>query len=107
MRMAKLTILIIAWAASALAGAKPATAQAFEDYVALSEARIRQEVSSGAFLWIDGLPDRQRADVQEQLSRGGVVIQRFHTEDHPRPMAAPGGLIHDWVASVFVPGATL
>jgi hypothetical protein len=107
MRIAKLTVLIVTSAASALAGLKPATTQGFEHYDALTEARIREQVSSGPFLSIDYLPAKDRADALERLAAGEVLIQRLRTYDHGQAIEVPGGLIHHWIATAFIPGTTL
>lgn len=107
MRIAKLTFLILALVASAFAGAKPATNAAFDRYVSLTEQRIAAELAVGPFLSIDRLPERERAEAHEKLSRGEVVIQRLRTEDNGKPIHVPGGLIHHWLATAFIRGATL
>ncbi len=65
------------------------------------------------FLWVDRLPTERRAVAQSQLRAGHVVIERLDAnapdgEDDPtKPILVPGGLIHHWVGTVFIPGATL
>jgi hypothetical protein len=86
---------------------KPATDAAFNRYVRLSEQRMQSDTNSGSFLWVDGLPDHQRQEVQERLKRGEVVTQRLETLDHGAPIGVPDGLIHHWVGLVFIPGAGL
>ena len=42
-----------------------------------------------------------------------MVIERLNTLDqdspsgHEKPVAVPGGMIHHWIGTVFIPGATL
>lgn len=107
MRFGKLAILIPVLAAAADANPRPAANEAFDRYVALTEARINTEEASGLFLSIERLPESEHAELQRRLARGEVVIQKLKTEDHGREIAAPGGLIHHWVATAFIPGTTL
>lgn len=107
MRIAKVLALLISLAGISFAAPKPATNQAFERYVALTEARIQSELSSSQFLSIDRLPTQAHAQARAQLSRGEVIIRRLTTDDHGRKIEVPGSLIHHWLATVFVPGGTL
>jgi hypothetical protein len=86
---------------------KPETAQAFKHYVEVSEQRIASELRSGRFLWIDGLPANQRDSDYGQLRKGEVVIERLATVDQGRSLSVPGGLVHHWTGTVFIPGTTL
>ena len=86
---------------------KQETNSAFNRYVQLSEQRMQNELQSGPFLWMDGLPLQQREDVSEQLKRGEVVTQRLETLEHGTSIPVPGGLVHHWMGVVFIPGANL
>ena len=88
---------------------KPATVQAFNRYVQLTEARISGEVSAPEkFLYVDGLPRERRSQALAALQRGEVLMERLRTTDRSgQTIEAPGGLIHHWLGVVFVPGATL
>ena len=88
---------------------KPATVEAFNRYVQLTEARIKGEVSAPEkFLYVDGLPPERRSQALAALQRGEVLMERLRTTDRPgQTIDAPGGLIHHWLGVVFVPGATL
>ena len=100
-----LGLLVCASAAIAAAGLTPATAAAFERYARLTEQRINTEASKTSdFLWIDTLPQNRRAEVQRGLQQGGVIIERLQTRDGSKDIDVPDGLIHHWVATVFVPG---
>jgi len=82
---------------------KPATAAAFDRYVAAAERRMDADVARPeAFLWLDTLPPARRQEVSEKLRRGEVVTERLRL---PGKIDAPNGLIHHWVGTVFVPGA--
>ncbi len=88
---------------------QPATVQAFNRYVQLTEARINGEVSAPEkFLYVDGLPQVRRSQAMAALQRGEVLMERLRTTDRSgQTIEAPGGLIHHWLGMVFVPGATL
>lgn len=97
------TSLQLAWAEQL----QPETGSAFDHYIQLSEQRMSKELDSGAFLRIDGLPSQQRSADLAQLKNGEVVVERLETLDHGHPIPVPGGLIHHWIGTVFIPGATL
>jgi len=87
---------------------KPDATAGFDRYVRLTEKRMRADLRhGGAFLWVDGLPEARRATVQEQLERGDVVSARLKTNDLTGEIRTPGALIHHWVGTVFIPGASL
>jgi hypothetical protein len=85
----------------------PETTAGFEHYVELSEQRMSQEVNSGPFLRIDGLPQPQRDLDYQQLKTGEVITDRLQTLDHGAPVPVPHGLIHHWIGTIFIPGSTL
>ncbi len=62
---------------------------------------------SGPYLWVERLPPEQRAADEEQLRNGQLVIERLETLDSGKPIPTPGGIIHHWIGTMFVPGATL
>ena len=62
------------------------------------------------YLWVESLPGDRRAAADAQLRAGQVVIERLDTRDPNDPgksIAVPDGMIHHWIGTVFVPGATL
>ena len=61
----------------------------------------------GVFLWIDGLPEAGRDEAYARLQRGEVVSARLQTPDPSGQSSTPGALIHHWVGTVFIPGASL
>jgi hypothetical protein len=84
------------------------TVAAFDRYVHLTEERNETELKRGsALLWIDALPQTERAVAYAALSRGEVQIHQLNALDNGKPIVCPGGLIHHWVGAVFVPGAKL
>src|ERR1700689_2345832 len=87
---------------------QPQTAQAYDRYIDLTTAQVDSELAQmGPYLWVERLPPEQRAASQEQLRIGQLVIERLETLDSGKPIAVPGGIIHHWIGTVFVPGATL
>ncbi len=88
---------------------KPATVQAFDRYVQVTEARIDAEMKRpGEFLYVEGLPAPRRAQALSLLKNGQVYMERLKTRDSAgRVMEAPDGLIHHWMGAVFIPCVTL
>src|SRR5580658_2007112 len=87
---------------------RPQAAQAYDRYIELTAAQVTVELAqSGPYLWVERLQPEQRAADEEQLRHGQLVIERLETLDSGKPIAAPGGIIHHWIGTMFVPGATL
>jgi hypothetical protein len=87
---------------------QPQTARAYERYIELTTSHVDSELAQQApYLWVEHLPAAQRAADEEQLRNGQLVIERLETLDSGKLIATPGGIIHHWVGTVFVPGATL
>lgn len=87
-----------------LAAQQPATTEAFNRYIAQSEARIAKDRSRpGIFLQLNSLPAAQRSDMIVRLHSSEVVIEKQGNT----PEQIPDGLIHDWLGVVFVPKATV
>ena len=98
---------------------EPKTVEAFNHYVQLTEAQTDSELARREpYLWVEGLPDDRRAAAEAQLRAGDVVIERLETADPEagnrgrsgdpaKPILIPGGMIHHWIGTVFIPGATL
>jgi hypothetical protein len=108
LRWALVTYLTIAPSPANAVELKTAAAQGFEQYVRLTEQRMQSELApGGAFLWADGLPVARRSEVYTRLQQGEVVAERMQTADPSGAASTPGALIHHWVGTVFIPGATL
>lgn len=87
---------------------QPQAAQAYERYIQLTAAQVDSELAqSGPYLWVERLPEARRAAAAEQLQNGQIVIERLYTLDDGKTISVPGGIIHHWIGTVFVPGATL
>lgn len=78
---------------------KPQTDQAFVRYVQATEERLDKQRAEGAFLWVDGAPERLRS-----VRSGQILVQPV---TGPGDVAVPDGLIHDWIGAVFIPNTTL
>jgi hypothetical protein len=83
---------------------QPNTVQAFDRYVALTEAGL--DAAAPGALRVDALAEARRAEALAELVRGGIAIERLRTRQGGRDIDVPGGLIHHWVGTVFVPGST-
>jgi hypothetical protein len=87
---------------------KPEAVQAFDQYIRLTESRMQPESApGGVFLWVDGLPEPSRTEAYARLQRGEVVSTKLWTADSSGRSSPPRALIHHWVGTVFVPGASL
>src|ERR1700694_2630527 len=92
----------------ALPKLKTETQGAFDRSLKLAEARNEGELKRGTdLLWVDGLPDEQRAETYAALKRGEVKMQKLEILDSGKPITCPGGMIHHWTGVVFIPGAKL
>ncbi len=92
----------------AAADLRPEAAQGFDRYIRLTEKRMAGEVKTrGAFLWVDNLLVPSRDETNARLKSGEVVSEKMRTPDPSGNTSTPGALIHHWVGTVFIPGATL
>jgi hypothetical protein len=76
---------------------KPETARAFDCYVQSAETRMNARKT---FLLADS-----DANLKDQLAHGGRM--QTVAADGVNPHKVAGGQIHDWIGSVFIPGASL
>ena len=87
---------------------KPATLAAFDKYVKLTEARMADEVNgTSPIFWIDRQPDARRAQLYAQLKRGDVLAERMQTRENNKQIEISDGMIHHWVGTILLPGATM
>ena len=90
---------------AAAAELKPKTNEAFDHYVAATENRFADDLRPGGpFLYIDRLSADVRRQAYQSLQHGEVRIENLEAMSGS---LAPGGMIHHWVGTVFIPGATL
>ncbi len=79
---------------------QPRTSEAFDRYIRETEQRLGDSTGASAkFLWADESPERAA-----RVRQGSPQVVPFGAK---AVIEVPGGLIHDWVGSVFIPGATL
>ncbi len=94
-----LPLLFSAPAALRAAHLQPATTEAWDDYLQSAKARVQARFNSGEpFLWVD-----EDADRLQKVQAGEVVVSSVG----PNPKKVPGGLVHDWVGTVFIPDSSL
>lgn len=93
--------LLVAFPAiSSAAALRPETLRAWDEYVQKVESRtLADPGANGPFLQIDQDPQ------QAGRVRGGEIIA--DSRNGPNGQAIPHGLIHDWMATVFIPGVTI
>lgn len=86
---------------AAVAELKPETLAAFDAYAARQEQRIRREQSSAqTFLSVSAAPAE---DALALLRRGEVLVDKRGNS----PIEVSGGLIHHWVGTALIPGASV
>jgi len=86
---------------------KDETVAAYDRYVRATEARMKDDLGNSGFLAIDRLPENRRQKAYDQVRRGELYIQQLHTREGEHGIEIPSGLVHHWVAVIFVPGGTL
>jgi len=97
--IAILALWAAGWAAPA-AKPSPATAKAFDDYVAAAEAKIRTEEREATTF--NNVRDRDEG----ALARGRVVVEALGPIGNGA-VEVPEGMIHDWSGTILLPGVTL
>ena len=78
---------------------KPETIEAFDRYIAATEAKMQPRWSGERFLWFDDIPG-----LRQRILAGEVVAKPIEGNG---VVNLPGGLIQDWIGAVFVPDTTL
>jgi len=79
---------------------QPAAQSAWQAYVRTADMHMQTRADAGApFLWLDEAPSRKRC------VRDGAILVLPGTGNGTQ--AVPGGLIHHWVAAVFILHANL
>jgi hypothetical protein len=80
------------------------TEREFDRYIADAESRIAQQRSSrDSFLQLNSSAAGKREEALSRLKRGEIVIDK--RADGAK--AIRGGLLHDWVGTVFIPSASV
>ena len=106
---AAILLLVVLQSSPALAAdLQPHTAEAFDKYAAATYARFSNELKpGGTFLYLDGLPEHERNEAYEKLKAGEVLVEKRHTRAPGVHKDIPDGMVHHWVALVFIPNVTL
>jgi len=86
---------------------REATIQAFSSYVAKTETQNAETLRQGPFLWVDGLPDKDRTAAIARLKAGEVELRRLSASGAGRNVDVPSGMIHDWEGVIFIPGVKI
>jgi hypothetical protein len=87
---------------------KQKTTTAFDKYVAVTEARINNELRpGGTFLYVDDLTENARQSSYDKLRKGEVLVERRETKSPELSSDVPDGMVHHWVGIIFIPGVTL
>ena len=87
---------------------KQKTIAAFQHYVEISEARMATDLGDPeGFLWVERLAAPHRQALHAQLSQERVITERLETREEGKRIPVPEGLLHHWIAVVFVPGVSL
>jgi hypothetical protein len=85
----------------------PTALQEFDRYVQLTERRMAAEVPPGGPFLRIGFTAEARQQDEARLQNGDVITERLETRDQDHAIEPSGALIHHWVGTIFVPGASL
>ena len=98
------TLLVLAGGVALTAAElQPRTVAAFDRYVSATESQLK----AGPFLRVDALPAARRTEALALMRRGELWIEAPKTLDGGKAIDVHGGLIHHWVGTAFVSGATI
>ena len=97
-------LLVTAPVLAAAADLQPHTALAFDRYVQAMETRMQKRP---AFLWIDRATEPDGRKAHDAIARGELLIDSVDRGDTGVDRDVTDGLIHHWIGTVFVPGATV
>jgi len=90
-----------------LVSLRASTIEAFDKYVAKTDAENSTSLKQGPFLWIDSLPEKDRATAISRLKAGEVEMRRLSASPSGGNVDVPGGMVHDWEGIVFIPEVEL
>jgi hypothetical protein len=96
MKSTTMAVIALLLAPAYAANLQPQTVEAFDRYIQQTERRLD---SAKTFLWADESPDRA-----QRVRQGEIVVEPFNAQ---ADIKVPGGLLHDWAGSIFIPGVTL
>ena len=101
---ALVALLIASPPPAAAADLQPRTTAAFDRYVQAIEEQMPRRP---AFLWVDRATGPARQKAHDALGRGELLIESIDRDDTTVSRDIPDGLVHHWVGTAFVPGATV
>jgi len=85
---------------------KPETLKAWNSAVEKLEHRISAELASNqGFLSLDFQHASEAASDRKRLLSGEIEVDQIHSRSNT--IQAPGGMLHHWRGSVFIPGVNL
>jgi len=99
-RLLFFSIFISAQPVFASANLTPAATAAFDRYIELTEARMKGDLDPAHFLQIDASPE-----LKAKVRAGETRIQPGVTRNNGKAIDVPNALIHDWMGTIFIPGA--
>ncbi|HZU29318.1 MAG TPA: hypothetical protein VFA04_27595 [Bryobacteraceae bacterium] len=100
--MWRVTFIVLFTALGPAAKLRPETAKAFDDYCRYAEVLMQRDQTPPHYLWIDSHPD-DKARVQH----GDMVIASERSASGAGNLKIPGGEVHDWTGTVFIPHGTI
>jgi hypothetical protein len=77
---------------------KKPTADAFSKYTSFAEKELNQRAKGGLSFLYEGDSPLDMA----RLLRGDTIVRNLNKNDN-----TPSGIIHDWIGTLFIPGAVL
>lgn len=77
----------------------PRTLERFESYILEAQTSMEETLQGTNFLW-----SQQQAECAQKVAEGQIVAQFWTGRG---PIKIPNGLIHDWIAAVFIPDSTM
>jgi hypothetical protein len=90
---------------------KAKTTEAFNKYVAATEARMAGELKpGGSFLYPDhpaSASSGEMRDAYARLKGGEILVERQETRLDSKEVEVPDGMVHHWVGLIFIPGVSL
>jgi hypothetical protein len=95
--------LILGWSVLPTERLQPKTVEAWKEYVHETEARIGRPSGETGFLFTDSLPAAERDAARSLMIAGQIYVH--HASGSSREV--DGGMVHDWLAGVWLPGAKL
>jgi len=109
--LAVVFFLVVLGSAALAADLKQKTTDAFNRYVAVTEARMSAELKpDGMFLYPDrpaARPGEEMRDAYNRLRHGEILVVRQETQLDGKDVEVPDGMVHHWVGMIFIPGANL